>query len=254
MLHIHGFKNIGEIANGIAITDDGEYYSATALASLQMNGLPNSRAGIYKKAEREKWAQINIPGKGAKDGVAYFKVPEDLLMTNENMVFDVHSNKASSNISLNQKSNKYGEEGHIYIDKYPEIRGAAGIGQLTPTDQVIVKLAVNAADWRNYVGLDHRHIKVISVHGDSMKPALTHGDQVLVDTACSHFLDDAIYAIQQGDLTRFKRVKLRLDGAIEVKSDNEKEGFKSESYTAEEAADFKIIGRVIPFKFGRFDI
>lgn len=159
-------------------------------------------------------------------------------------------------IELKTKQNvkEYKNTDSLYIESYPEVRGAAGSGQLTPTDQVVINIAVNAADWRNYVGLDHKHIKVIAVHGDSMKPTLSHGDQVLVDTACHRFVDDAIYAIQQGDLTRFKRIKLRLDGSIEVKSDNDKEGFKLEIYNATEAAEFKLIGRVIPFKFGRFDL
>lgn len=142
----------------------------------------------------------------------------------------------------------------LYIDNYVEVRAAAGHGQLTPTDQLILQLKVNAADWRRYVGLDHKHIKVITVHGDSMKPTLSHGDQVMVDTACSSFIDDAIYCIQQGENLRFKRIKLNLDGSIVVKSDNEKEGFPPEIYSADEASHFRVIGRVIPLKFGWFEI
>lgn len=272
MLPVIGFKNVGNIANGIAITDDGEFYSATALANLKIKGLPNSRAGIYKKAERENWRFINIPGKGARDGVTYFSVPKNVLNgideSNDKAFYDIPMDYeivpikplvsgSGTHSGIKSNDHPYQNKKHqdaIYIESYPEVRGAAGTGQVTPTDQVIIKLAVNAADWRNYVGLDHRHIKVVAVHGDSMKPALSHGDQVLVDTACNRFIDNDIYAIQQGDLTRFKRIKLRLDGSIEVKSDNEKEGFKLEIYTAEEAAEFKLIGRVIPFKFGRFDL
>lgn len=142
----------------------------------------------------------------------------------------------------------------LYIDNYVEVRASAGAGQLTPTDQLILQLKVNAADWRRYIGLDHRHIKLINVHGDSMKPTLSHGDQVMVDTACSSFVDDAIYCIQQGDNLRFKRIKLNLDGSIIVRSDNEREGYPAEVYTADEAAQFRVIGRVIPLKFGWFEI
>lgn len=142
----------------------------------------------------------------------------------------------------------------LYIDNYVEVRAAAGHGQLTPTDQLVLQLKVNAADWRRYVGLDHKHVKIITVHGDSMKPTLSHGDQVMVDTACSNFIDDTIYCIQQGDNLRFKRIKLQLDGKVIVKSDNEIEGFPPEIYTAEEAANFHVIGRVIPLKFGWFEI
>lgn len=143
---------------------------------------------------------------------------------------------------------------YVLIDAFPEVRAAAGTGQVSPTDQTVVQLKVNSADWRRYVGLDHKHVKIITVHGDSMKPTLSHGDQVMVDTACSNFIDDTIYCIQQGDNLRFKRIKLQLDGKVIVKSDNEIEGFPPEIYTAEEAANFHVIGRVIPLKFGWFEI
>lgn len=142
----------------------------------------------------------------------------------------------------------------LYIESLPEVRAAAGTGQISPTDQTVVQLKVNSADWRRYVGLDHKHVKLITVHGDSMKPTLSHGDQVMVDTACSSFIDDAIYCIQQGENLRFKRIKLNLDGSIIVKSDNEKEGFPPEIYSADEASHFRVIGRVIPLKFGWFEI
>lgn len=143
---------------------------------------------------------------------------------------------------------------YLLIESYPDVRAAAGTGQISPTDQTVVQLRVNSADWRRYVGLDHKHVKVITVHGDSMHPTLSHGDQVMVDTACSTFIDDAIYCIQQGEHLRFKRIKLKLDGSIVVKSDNEKEGYPAEVYSAAEAAQFHIVGRVIPLKFGWFEI
>lgn len=141
----------------------------------------------------------------------------------------------------------------IYIESFPEVRAAAGAGQVTPTDQMVVNVRVNAVDWRNYVGLSPKNVKVITVHGDSMKPTLHHGDQILVDTACHHFTDDAIYVFLQGDMLRVKRVQLNIDGSIDVKSDNA-HGFETKSYSATDAAEFNIVGKVIPFKFGRFDL
>lgn len=139
----------------------------------------------------------------------------------------------------------------LYIEHYPDVRAAAGSGQVTPTDQVMVNVAINADELR---ALNHKNIKLITVYGDSMKPTLSHGDQVFVDVSCTNFIDDAIYAVQQGDLTRIKRIKLRFDGSIEVRSDNEKNGFSTETYNKLEAADFHVIGRVIPYKFGKFEI
>lgn len=270
-----------------------EWFSAADLAALGAAGvflMPRSERRAGESARKFGWEERQVPGKGGKGGMrTEYRPSENILAiiqsflqnnptffgnrkfareNNDKMVEALFSaayktepirplvsgNGVHSGATVDDHSYKLAKnQDAIYIESYPEVRGAAGTGQVTPTDQVIIKLAVNAADWRNYVGLDHRHIKVVAVHGDSMKPALSHGDQVLVDTACNRFIDNDIYAIQQGDLTRFKRIKLRLDGSIEVKSDNEKEGFKLETYTAEEAAEFKLIGRVIPFKFGRFD-
>lgn len=218
----------------------------------EYNGLPSQTVHEWVKHNRTpRGANLDLLVRAtgiAKDWWKYGESLADIVVTTgEGKVYAIEAKTKANSLKLNEPE-------AMYIDSYPEVRGAAGTGQMTPTDQVIVKLAVNAADWRNYVGLDHRHVKVIAVHGDSMKPSLSHGDQVLVDTACNNFMDDNIYAIQQGELTRFKRIKLRLDGSIEVKSDNEKDGFKVEIYTADEASDFKVIGRVLPFKFGRFDL
>jgi phage repressor protein C with HTH and peptisase S24 domain/DNA-binding XRE family transcriptional regulator len=163
-----------------------------------------------------------------------------------------HISLSSKRNQLNQDHQEY-EPDTIFIEQYPDVRAAAGMGQITPTDAVSISIAINASDWHSYVGLSTKYLKIISVYGDSMKPTLQHGDQILVDTACHSFIDDALYVIQQRDNLRVKRIKLRLDGSIEVKSDNNKE-FTPEIYTPEEAADFRIVGKVLPFKFGKFDL
>ena len=257
MLPIIAYKSVGDVANGIAITEDGtEYYSATALSRL--GGVyPTSRAGIYKMAEREGWQFINLPGKGAKDGVKYFRLPSKPKKND----IDIFGALSLGMKKTDQKPAAYGLStpdnknvvDTICIEHYASVKGSAGPGQVTPTDQTIIQVAINASEWRNYVGLDHKHVKIITIHGDSMRPTFCHGDQVLVDTACHSFIDDGVYAIQQGDLLRVKRIKLKLDGSIEVKSDNT-QGFSTDVHTKEEAADFKIYGRVIPFKFGKIEL
>jgi len=254
VLPVNEYKNVGDIARGVAVTEQGDYYSATAIASLG-GRFPGSRMGVYKMAEREGWDHINLPGKGAKEGVKYFKLPS------EDREYLTDASELSGRDVWHETLNQYNKlsetkppEGAIQIESYPNVFGSAGPGNITPTDQVVVNLTVNAADWNRHVGLDSRYVKLVQVFGDSMKPVLNHGDQTLVDTACKRFIDDAIYCIQQGDLLRLKRIRLNLDGSIVVKSDNEKEGYPAEIYTATEAANFHIIGRVIPLKFGWFEI
>lgn len=258
-----GSNTLVETGRGTILSKDGEYFPATMLAELNIPGLPKTRAGIYKVAARDGWPFIHRPGRGAKDGVRYFLVPKDIL--EKINLITLNSDRGEEcptkplvsedgkHKSLILKGAGYSCQDSIFIEHYVDVRGAAGAGQVTPTDQMIICVAVNAVEWRNYVGLNPKHVKVISVYGDSMTPSLQHGDQVLVDTACNRFIDDSIYAIQQGDVLRIKRIKLKLDGSIEVKSDNDR-GFGKEIYSKEEAELFTVFGRVLPFKFGRFDL
>lgn len=234
-------------------------YSAYELADMKLPGFPHTAKGWYQFVTREKWPSVEAvaSGRGRKGGVRmeFYPTPEVIELI-EKLQSSDDKNEYRPRDPANEPPKPVAKQMPVdlYIDNYVEVRAAAGHGQLTPTDQLILQLKVNAADWRRYIGLDHKHVKLITVHGDSMKPTLSHGDQVMVDTACSSFIDDAIYCIQQGENLRFKRIKLNLDGSIVVKSDNEKEGFPPEIYSADEASHFRVIGRVIPLKFGWFEI
>lgn len=139
---------------------------------------------------------------------------------------------------------------YVAIDKYVNVSGSAGPGA-DVHEEAIVKVRVDMRLLRERIGNNFGKIKIASVSGDSMEPTLSHGDQVLVDTSCSRFIDDAIYAIQQDGHLRFKRIQLKLDGTIVVKSDG---SANTETYSADEAQRFFVVGIVIPFKFGRFKV
>ncbi len=260
------------------------WFSADDLAKLSRHlviKIPTSARQCRARAKREEWPSREVRGKGGPRGQkTEFRPPDNILaeiqeFLSENPEFfsetkasparpiryEIHqvgpligsNSKPRGLIADNPKGQRNRPES-IYIAHYTT--GPSGITAdtaKTATDQVVVKITVNAAEWRSHAGLDPEHIKVIDVQGDSMKPTLQHGDQVLVDTTCNRFIDDAIYAIQQSDRLRIKRIKLKLDGSIEVKSDNH-HGFGPETYSKEEAAAFNVFGRILPFKFGKFDL
>lgn len=61
---------------GSVIYEYLEYFPASLLAKMNLGGLPGSRVGIYDLADKEKWEYILVPGKGKKDGVRYYRVPD----------------------------------------------------------------------------------------------------------------------------------------------------------------------------------
>ena len=234
-------------------TDAKKWFSSAELSKFGEAGLvdlPRSERWAGEKAIKLGWESRVVLSKGGKGGVKTEYLPSKDVLKIIHDYLNTSSN--NSNLRVAQTQAQYANVKQyadtLYIEHYTQARAAAGSGQVTPTDQLMVNLAVNAADWRNYVGADHKNIKVITVYGDSMMPTLAHGDQILVDTACHAFIDDAIYVIEQGDLLRVKRVKLKLDGSILVKSDNIMYP-EVEEYAAATAVQFNIIGKFIPFKF-----
>jgi phage repressor protein C with HTH and peptisase S24 domain len=141
------------------------------------------------------------------------------------------------------------------IRHYVNVRGSAGPGY-SVEDETVIEVSVDTQLLRERFGTNFANIQIVGVRGDSMEPTLSHGDQVAVDTSCDRFIDDAIYAIQQNGDLRFKRIRLHLDGSIEVISDNER--FQNinrpEIYKPEQLSGVHIIGRVIPLKFGLFKV
>lgn len=199
------------------------------------------------------------PGAEAIEGIARAGINVNWLLTGDGPIHlsELLADEGSILISdlpatISSSEDEDGEHA-IYIDHYVDVRGSAGPGTEVFEEEVIVKARIDGRLLRERVGNGFASIKLITVSGDSMEPTLLHGDQVMVDVSCTDFVDDAIYAIQQGGHLRIKRVKLKLDGSIIVKSDNVTHN-EPETYTAEEAQHFKVIGKIIPFKFGRFKV
>lgn len=238
--------------------------------------LPTTMRGSTQKAQREGWVSREVKGFGGKGGIrTEYQPPANVLalihaflQANPNFFEDKRkarraevsamsefeaglSGSLAEKLFLGDDGSVTGDDRSVTIDHYVDVRGSAGPGA-EPHEETIIKVRVDAQLLRERVGSNFNRIKIAAVSGDSMEPTLSHGDQVLVDTSCTRFIDNAIYAIQQDGHLRFKRITLKLDGSIIVKSDASPG--EVETYTAEDAARFFVIGEVIPFKFGRFKV
>lgn len=253
VLPVIGYKNVGDIANGIAITDDGEFYSATALANLKIDGLPNSRAGIYKKADRENWPFINVPGKGSKDGVIYYKVPKSVIEKK-------YSSKDDTNLKVKriaQNSAEYIKSDMsetVNVKRYSDVKGSAGPGYINDSDGLIELVEFNSSTLKSFINVPAQYLVIGAVDGYSMEPFLFHGDQVFIDTRYQTFKNDGVYALLHDGELRYKRVRVNYaDNTLLLKSDNDG-GLGPELLNEDQANNLKIIGKVIPFKFGHFKL
>lgn len=85
----------------------------------------------------------------------------------------------------------------------------------------------------------------VTVEGDSMSPALLHGDLVVIDSRVQRVNVSGIYVLRfDGDLT-IKRVTKRSDGSLVVSSDNPQYSRGDEQFTRDQAATLVVIGRMV---------
>lgn len=132
--------------------------------------------------------------------------------------------------------------GYVQVPRY-EIAASAGGGAMVYSEQIVDHLAFKA-DWLKVsLGLSPSHVAVISVIGDSMEPYLDDGDLILVDLSVTHIENNAIYVLQFGDSLLVKRVQVKLDGEVIVKSDNPR--YEPETFHGDAAERLRVVGRMV---------
>jgi len=124
-----------------------------------------------------------------------------------------------------------------------DVAASCGGGSIIHSEQIVDHLAFRAEWVRNELGADPKRLALIAAIGDSMLPAITSGDLLLIDASVCVVRQDAIYAIQVEGVLLVKRIQRLLDGTIIVKSDNP--AYESQRFSPGEAKGLRIVGRVI---------
>lgn len=124
-----------------------------------------------------------------------------------------------------------------------DVHAAAGSGALVEVEDQVEMLAFRA-DWLRRRGINPLTAHVLTARGDSMEPTIRDGDILLVDTSIDRVMDNAIYVVVYAGRTLVKRVQLRLDGSVVLRSDN-RELFEEETVPASEVPNLNVAGRVM---------
>jgi len=114
---------------------------------------------------------------------------------------------------------------------------------LIRSEQIVDHLAFRGEWLKHSLGLSPDNIAVISVLDDSMEPYLAEGDLILVDLGVVCIEGNSVYVLQSGDSLIVRRVQVKLDGGVTVKSDNPR--YEPETYNRGSAKDLRVVGRMV---------
>ena len=87
------------------------------------------------------------------------------------------------------------------------------------------------------------NLKAFTARGDSMRPLIDDGDTVLVDIGRTDIVNQGIFVFTSNNEWRIKRLNLKLNGVLEVISDNPI--YEKECLTPDDNIDIVIRGRVV---------
>jgi phage repressor protein C with HTH and peptisase S24 domain len=131
---------------------------------------------------------------------------------------------------------------YVRVPRY-DVRASAGPGAVVETEGVIEYVLFDQEYLRLKLRLNPANLALIEAHGDSMADTIQSGDLMLVDTSVPQLRGDGIYAIAIGETLLVKRVVVRLDGGVLLKSDNPR--YDPIEVPKRDLATLRIVGRVV---------
>lgn len=130
--------------------------------------------------------------------------------------------------------------------RFPLLDGfvAAGDGGYVADYPEVVREIDVAEDWvRRNITAPAERVRVITAQGDSMQPDIGSGDVLFVDSGIRWFDSDAVYVMNWRGRPIVKRLQLRRDGRLLIKSANP--AYEPEEVPPGEVDQLHISGRVV---------
>lgn len=125
-----------------------------------------------------------------------------------------------------------------------DIEASAGDGRLAGAEDPLEYLAFQRG-WLKGRGINPDRARILTARGDSMEETIRDGDVLLIDTSIDRIRDNAIYIVVYGEMVLVKRVHGRLNGSLQLISDNPR--YPPEEVSAGEVDQLNIAGRVMWF-------
>lgn len=132
----------------------------------------------------------------------------------------------------------------IRLPTYSGVRASAGPGALATSEEADGVISFDPRFLRDQGAVPEKCV-VIWAHGDSMTPTIPDGSALIVDHSQTEIKNGSIMVIGVGEDVLVKRVRRRLDGLIELISDNS--AYAPETLGPAALQQLRVIGRVVYF-------
>lgn len=125
-----------------------------------------------------------------------------------------------------------------------DVQAAAGFG-LIPRDEGPQRTVPFSRAFLRNIGAKSESCIMLEAKGDSMLPTIPNGAFMIVDQSRKNIVDEEVFVFRVGISLKVKRAFWRMDGSLELRSDNEVNGYPPEIIGKDIAEDLAVIGQVL---------
>lgn len=209
--------------------------------------------GVTRKSQFNYESEERMPDAAYLESISQAGVDVQFIITGqrvsdlvsedraEYLIKSRHDNETKVNVKQNENSNLLSN--FVMVPRY-DVSASAGHGSLVQSELIVDYLAFRE-EWVSRIGLSSEKLALIKVSGDSMFPTLNNNDLVLIDLRIQELGVDDIYTIQHRGHLLVKRIQIKMDGTVIVKSDNPL--YESETLSPIDAENIIVVGRVVWF-------
>ena len=213
---------------------------------LSANWIATGEGDMFASASEQTFTGELSTLRQATDAVTALPLSDDQKRQVRDILFAVQSGKTDLiQVALGQPVAAQADH-FVMVPRY-DVQASAGAGALIHSELIVDYLAFRH-EWVSRMGLNRQKLALIEVHGDSMEPALYNNDLILIDLRASELSVNGIYAIQHRGHLLVKRIQVKLDGTVIIKSDNP--AYEPEVLGPDEAGGLVVVGRVVWFGRG----
>lgn len=134
----------------------------------------------------------------------------------------------------------------VRLPVFSDVQASAGRGAVPISERANNVIAFDRKFLRDQGGNPER-CSIIFARGTSMKPTIPDGSILVVDHSQRDVAHGCIYVFNVCDQLLVKRARWRMDGRLELVSDNVDEGYPVETFGPETVENLRVVGRVVYF-------
>lgn len=202
------------------------------LGTLSKYSTRASTASFTNAAKIAAAAGINL------DRIAFGQTPLAAVENLRNVL-----NRMSDHAARDRGGRAQPEAGLVHLPLF-DIEASAGLGVPVGPEVQLGAVAFDPMFLRGQ-GARPDQCSIIAASGDSMQPVIPDGSLLVVDHSQREVRNGHIMVVNVGEDLLVKRIRRRLDGLIELISDNP--AYAPETLGPDALAQLRVVGRVVYF-------